>query len=73
LNDSPGTVAKPLAEPEDGHEIVVVLLGGDEIGNADPDVIDEPGLGQWAPPLWRTQKFRNRVKLTSAWEARPLA
>jgi hypothetical protein len=37
---------EPLSEPEDGHEVVVVLLGGDEIRNTDADVVDETGSRQ---------------------------
>jgi len=32
-------------------ELVVVLLGRDEIRNADPDGVDEPGVGQTEQPL----------------------
>ena len=37
---------EPLAEPEDRHEVVVVLLGRGEIRNADPDVVDKSGSRQ---------------------------
>ena len=47
---STGRGRKPLAKPEDGHELVVVLLGRSEIRNADPDVVDEAGSGHVAPP-----------------------
>jgi hypothetical protein len=39
---------EPLSKPEDGHELVVVLLGRGEIRNADPDVVDEAGSRQRA-------------------------
>ena len=42
---SSGAGREPLSEPEDGHELVVVLPGRDEIRNADPDVVDESGSG----------------------------
>ncbi len=44
-----GACLEPLAEPEDRHELVVVLLGRGEIRDADPDVVDESGLGHGHP------------------------
>ena len=41
---------EPISQPEDGHEVVVVLLGGDEVRNADADVVDESGSEQGLPP-----------------------
>jgi hypothetical protein len=48
---SPGVSREPFPEPQDGHEFVVVRLGGFEVGHADADVIDEPVRGNAAPPL----------------------
>src|SRR4029078_10484039 len=47
---SSGASLEPLAEPENGHELVVVLLRDSEIRNADPDVVDESRSRQHAPP-----------------------
>ena len=40
------------SEPEHGHQIVVVLLGLDEIRNADADVVDKSGPGKDHIPEW---------------------
>jgi hypothetical protein len=42
---SSGASREPFSKPEDGHEVVVVLLGRDEVRNADSDVVDESGSG----------------------------
>ena len=34
---------EPLREPEDGHQLVVIGLGGGQVRHADPDVVDESG------------------------------
>jgi hypothetical protein len=40
-----------LLETEDSHEIVIVPLGRSEIGDANSDVVDEPGSFQWSPSM----------------------
>jgi hypothetical protein len=40
-----GDSREPFSEPEDGHEVVVVLLRCGEIRNAEADVVDKSGPG----------------------------
>src|SRR5262245_29645792 len=45
-----GARLEPLAKAENGHELIVVALGGSELRNADANVVDEAGQGQRSPP-----------------------
>src|SRR5262245_55370842 len=46
-----GLPLEPLPKPEDGHELVVVLLGRFEIRHSEADVIDESGSRQRLLPV----------------------
>ncbi len=56
MNDPSGAVLNHLAESEDGHEVVVVPLGGGEIKDANADVVDECCARQGSPPVGRLAK-----------------
>jgi len=47
---SAGACLEPFSEPKDGHEVVVIRLGRDEVRNANADVVDKSGLRQVSLP-----------------------
>src|SRR5262249_5328667 len=37
---------EPLPKPKNGHQLVVIALGGGEVGYPEPDVVNESSSGQ---------------------------